>query len=65
MNFNVDSFICRYTIFRSLCRKDAKKVNKLEAQIPYHEGRGKPEEVTKIKQQIESIWAKAREAAYN
>ena len=45
-------------------RKDAKKVSKLEAQIPYHEGRGNKEEVEKIKQQIEEIWAKTREAAF-
>lgn len=45
------------------CRKDAKKVSKLEAQIPYHEGRGNKEEVEKIKQQVETIWAKTREAA--
>lgn len=45
-------------------RKDAKKVSKLEAQIPYHEGRGNKEEVEKIKQTVEGIWAKAREAAW-
>jgi hypothetical protein len=45
-------------------RKDAKKVSKLEAQIPYHEGRGNKEEVEKIKEQISSIWAKARETAF-
>lgn len=43
-------------------RKDAKKVTKLEAQIPYHQGRGNTDEVDKIKNQIESIWAKARAA---
>ena len=45
-------------------RKDQKKVDKLSAQLPYHEGRGNAEEVTKIKGQIEAIWAKAREAAW-
>lgn len=45
-------------------RKDAKKVSKLEAQIPYHEGRGNLEEVTKIKEQVEAIWEKAREEAH-
>jgi hypothetical protein len=45
-------------------RKDAKKVGKLEAQIPYHEGRGNKEEVGKIKEQIASIWAKAKEENY-
>jgi enamine deaminase RidA (YjgF/YER057c/UK114 family) len=45
-------------------RKDAKKVSKLEAQIPYHEGRGNKEEVAKIKEQIDAIWEKTREAAY-
>lgn len=43
-------------------RKDAKKVAKLESQIPFHEGRGNLEEVTKIKDQIAAIWEKAREA---
>ena len=44
-------------------RKDQKKVTKLEAQIPYHQGRGNMEEVEKIKEQVEAIWAKTREAA--
>jgi hypothetical protein len=44
-------------------RKDQKKVTKLEAQIPYHEGRGNKDEIEKIKEQIASIWEKAREAA--
>jgi hypothetical protein len=44
-------------------RKDAKKVSKLEAQIPYHEGRGNLEEVQKIKDQVAAIWEKARESA--
>eukprot|EP00529_Nitzschia_sp_RCC80_P001309 CAMPEP_0113492032 /NCGR_PEP_ID=MMETSP0014_2-20120614/27862_1 /TAXON_ID=2857 /ORGANISM="Nitzschia sp." /LENGTH=93 /DNA_ID=CAMNT_0000385841 /DNA_START=200 /DNA_END=481 /DNA_ORIENTATION=- /assembly_acc=CAM_ASM_000159 len=43
-------------------RKDAKKVAKLEAQIPYHEGRGNKDEVSKIKEQVEEIWRKTREA---
>lgn len=38
-------------------------MTKLESQIPYHEGRGNMEEVTKIKEQIEAIWEKTREAA--
>ena len=46
------------------CRKEQKKVTKLEAQIPYHEGRGNKDEVEKIKEQIEAIWQKAREAAW-
>ena len=45
-------------------RKDQKKVTKLEAKIPYFEGRGNTEEVEKIKQQIETIWVKTREAAF-
>ena len=45
-------------------RKDQKKVTKLQAQIPYHEGRGNKEEVVKIKEQIEAIWEKAREASW-
>ena len=44
-------------------RKDLKKVTKLEAQIPYHQGRGNKDEVEKIKGQVEAIWAKTREAA--
>eukprot|EP00526_Cylindrotheca_closterium_P026238 CAMPEP_0113653344 /NCGR_PEP_ID=MMETSP0017_2-20120614/28527_1 /TAXON_ID=2856 /ORGANISM="Cylindrotheca closterium" /LENGTH=63 /DNA_ID=CAMNT_0000566327 /DNA_START=113 /DNA_END=304 /DNA_ORIENTATION=+ /assembly_acc=CAM_ASM_000147 len=47
----------------TLSKKDLKKVTKLEAQIPYHEGRGNKEEVEKIKAQIEGIWTKTREAA--
>ena len=43
-------------------RKDQKKVDKLLAQIPYHEGRGNKEEVEKIRNQIDSIWEKTREA---
>jgi len=45
-----------------LSKKDLKKIHKLEAQIPYHEGRGNADEVTKIKEQVEGIWAKARAA---
>jgi len=44
------------------CRKDQKKVDKLTAQIPYHDGRGEKDEVEKIKGRIDSIWAKAKEA---
>jgi hypothetical protein len=46
-----------------LNRKDQKKVTKLEAQIPYHEGRGNKDEVVKIKEQIADIWEKAKMAA--
>ena len=45
-------------------RKDQKKVDKLTAQIPYHEGRGNKEEVEKIKAQVDAIWVKTREAAF-
>jgi hypothetical protein len=45
-------------------RKDAKKVSKLEAQIPYHEGRGNKDEVEKIKAQVAAIWEKAKESAF-
>ncbi|KAL7526643.1 hypothetical protein ACHAWF_001857, partial [Thalassiosira exigua] len=45
-------------------RKDQKKVDKLNAQVPYHEGRGNTEEIEKIKAQVEAIWEKTREAAY-
>jgi hypothetical protein len=48
----------------SFRRKDAKKVSKLEAQIPYHEGRGDKEAAEKIRQQIADIWTKTREAAF-
>ena len=54
----IDAVYCLFFLYH---RKDQKKVTKLEAQIPYHEGRGNVEEVNKIKQQIEAIWAKARE----
>jgi hypothetical protein len=43
-------------------RKDQKKVDKLTAQIPFHEGRGNTEEANKIKEQIGAIWAKAKES---
>jgi hypothetical protein len=48
----------------TLNKKDAKKVSKLQSQIPFHEGRGQKEEVEKIKNQIEAIWTKTREAAW-
>lgn len=48
----------------SIHRKDQKKVDKLEAQIPYHEGRGNKDEVDKIKGQIAAIWEKAKEAQF-
>jgi hypothetical protein len=37
-------------------------VTKLEAQIPYHEGRNNKEEVEKIKQQVADIWEKTKQA---
>eukprot|EP00562_Extubocellulus_spinifer_P009848 CAMPEP_0178507354 /NCGR_PEP_ID=MMETSP0696-20121128/20172_1 /TAXON_ID=265572 /ORGANISM="Extubocellulus spinifer, Strain CCMP396" /LENGTH=60 /DNA_ID=CAMNT_0020136831 /DNA_START=129 /DNA_END=311 /DNA_ORIENTATION=- len=48
----------------TLSKKDLKKVTKLEAQIPYHMGRGETEEAEKIKAKIDAIWEKAKEAAY-
>jgi len=48
----------------TLSKKEKKKVDKLTAQIPYHQGRGNMEEVTKIKGQIDSIWEKAKEAQF-
>eukprot|EP00561_Arcocellulus_cornucervis_P013641 CAMPEP_0185802630 /NCGR_PEP_ID=MMETSP1322-20130828/2098_1 /TAXON_ID=265543 /ORGANISM="Minutocellus polymorphus, Strain RCC2270" /LENGTH=62 /DNA_ID=CAMNT_0028498393 /DNA_START=181 /DNA_END=369 /DNA_ORIENTATION=+ len=48
----------------TLSKKEQKKVTKLEAQIPYHEGRGEKEEADKIQQKIDAIWAKAKEAAF-
>jgi hypothetical protein len=54
------------TLFLLLpCRKDQKKLTKLEAQIPYYQGRGNNEEVEKLKQQIEEVKRQAREAAMN
>jgi len=44
-------------------RKDAKKVAKLEAQIPYFEGRSQKDDVEKIKEEVAAIWRKTREAA--
>jgi hypothetical protein len=43
-------------------RKDNKKVTKLLAQIPYHEGRGNKDEVEKIRNQVDNIWEKTRAA---
>ena len=45
-------------------RKDQKKVVKLTAMIPYHEGRRNDAEVAKIKEQVESIWQKTKEASW-
>ncbi len=59
---SIDFFLTRLFACRHF-RKDAKKVAKLEAQIPYHEGRGNKDEVEKIKQQVAAIWTKTREAA--
>ena len=53
-----------YVVITISHRKDQKKVTKLEVKIPYVEGRENKEEVDKIKQQIESIWVKTREAAF-
>jgi len=50
--------------FTHLNRKDQRKVDKLQAMIPYHEGRNNKEEVEKIKQQVANIWQKTREAAF-
>ena len=43
-----------------LNKKDQKKLHKLEAQIPYHIGRGNSAEVEKIKGQVAAIWAKVK-----
>mmetsp|Transcript_46048 Transcript_46048/g.55425 ORF Transcript_46048/g.55425 Transcript_46048/m.55425 type:complete len:131 (-) Transcript_46048:177-569(-) len=48
----------------TLSKKDQKKVDKLSAQIPYHEGRNNKEEVEKIKNQVDAILTKTREAAH-
>eukprot|EP00543_Licmophora_paradoxa_P008572 CAMPEP_0202447336 /NCGR_PEP_ID=MMETSP1360-20130828/6099_1 /ASSEMBLY_ACC=CAM_ASM_000848 /TAXON_ID=515479 /ORGANISM="Licmophora paradoxa, Strain CCMP2313" /LENGTH=61 /DNA_ID=CAMNT_0049064379 /DNA_START=30 /DNA_END=215 /DNA_ORIENTATION=- len=44
-----------------LSKKDAKKVAKLEMQIPYHVGRDNKGEVEKIKGQIDKIWQRTRD----
>eukprot|EP00527_Entomoneis_sp_CCMP2396_P002552 CAMPEP_0198137846 /NCGR_PEP_ID=MMETSP1443-20131203/1303_1 /TAXON_ID=186043 /ORGANISM="Entomoneis sp., Strain CCMP2396" /LENGTH=62 /DNA_ID=CAMNT_0043799407 /DNA_START=69 /DNA_END=257 /DNA_ORIENTATION=- len=46
-----------------LNKKDQKKVDKLTAQIPFHDSRGNKEDVLKINEQIASITLKARQAA--
>jgi transcriptional regulator with AAA-type ATPase domain len=48
----------------TLSKKDQKKVDKLQSQIPYHEGRGESDKAEKLKEQIDAIWTKAREAAF-
>eukprot|EP00567_Pseudictyota_dubia_P011130 CAMPEP_0197432160 /NCGR_PEP_ID=MMETSP1175-20131217/264_1 /TAXON_ID=1003142 /ORGANISM="Triceratium dubium, Strain CCMP147" /LENGTH=60 /DNA_ID=CAMNT_0042960165 /DNA_START=86 /DNA_END=268 /DNA_ORIENTATION=- len=45
-----------------LSKKGAKKIAKLEAQIPYHEGRSETDEVEKIKQKVADIRQKEMEA---
>ena len=56
--------VTQLLLLSCLCfRKDAKKVQKLEAQIPYHEGRGNKDEAAKLREQVEDIWTKARQAA--
>eukprot|EP00554_Chaetoceros_debilis_P006229 CAMPEP_0194075284 /NCGR_PEP_ID=MMETSP0149-20130528/2323_1 /TAXON_ID=122233 /ORGANISM="Chaetoceros debilis, Strain MM31A-1" /LENGTH=59 /DNA_ID=CAMNT_0038755715 /DNA_START=75 /DNA_END=254 /DNA_ORIENTATION=- len=48
----------------TLNKKDKKKVTKLEAMIPYHEGRKNDAEVAKLKEQVAAIWEKAKEASW-
>eukprot|EP00546_Thalassionema_frauenfeldii_P011144 CAMPEP_0178911792 /NCGR_PEP_ID=MMETSP0786-20121207/9897_1 /TAXON_ID=186022 /ORGANISM="Thalassionema frauenfeldii, Strain CCMP 1798" /LENGTH=63 /DNA_ID=CAMNT_0020584289 /DNA_START=112 /DNA_END=303 /DNA_ORIENTATION=- len=43
-----------------LNKKDQKKVDKLEAQIPYHEARKETEHIEKLRKQIDGIWEKAK-----
>lgn len=45
-----------------LTKKDKKKVAKLEAQIPYYEGRRENEEADKIRQRVAEIVSKAKVA---
>ena len=64
--FSFDFFLTNavgFPLTVAIHRKDQKKVSKLEAQIPYHQGRGNMEEVEKIKEQVAGIWQKAREAS--
>ena len=60
-SMHLSSYLYFQTLHR---RKDQKKVDKLTAQIPYHEGRGNKEEVEKIKDQVAHIWEKAKEAQF-
>jgi len=46
----------------TLSKKGAKKVAKLEAQIPYHQGRDEKDEVEKIKEKVIAIRKKEMEA---
>ncbi len=57
LTFRFDTDFIRY-------RKNQKKIDKLLAMIPYHEGRRNTDEVEKIKQKVDAIWQKTREAAY-
>jgi hypothetical protein len=54
----------RFTFFpfshTCIYNTDLKKVTKLEAMIPYHEGRNAKDEAQKVRDQIGSIWDKAR-----
>eukprot|EP00519_Triparma_laevis_P008547 CAMPEP_0182519712 /NCGR_PEP_ID=MMETSP1321-20130603/45236_1 /TAXON_ID=91990 /ORGANISM="Bolidomonas sp., Strain RCC1657" /LENGTH=63 /DNA_ID=CAMNT_0024727697 /DNA_START=380 /DNA_END=571 /DNA_ORIENTATION=+ len=43
-----------------LSKKDTKKIKKLEAQIPYYEGRREDAEAQKIREQITAIVDKAK-----
>eukprot|EP00547_Thalassionema_nitzschioides_P001415 CAMPEP_0194202316 /NCGR_PEP_ID=MMETSP0156-20130528/2380_1 /TAXON_ID=33649 /ORGANISM="Thalassionema nitzschioides, Strain L26-B" /LENGTH=63 /DNA_ID=CAMNT_0038927783 /DNA_START=94 /DNA_END=285 /DNA_ORIENTATION=- len=44
----------------TLNKKDQKKVDKLEAQIPYHEARKEEDHIAKLRKQINGIWEKAK-----
>eukprot|EP00548_Thalassiothrix_antarctica_P012668 CAMPEP_0194168112 /NCGR_PEP_ID=MMETSP0154-20130528/3188_1 /TAXON_ID=1049557 /ORGANISM="Thalassiothrix antarctica, Strain L6-D1" /LENGTH=62 /DNA_ID=CAMNT_0038879187 /DNA_START=64 /DNA_END=252 /DNA_ORIENTATION=+ len=43
-----------------LNKKEKKKVDKLEAQIPYFDARKDQNEVDKIRDKIKGIWEKAK-----
>ena len=62
---NIPDNICASLASFHTHRKDQKKVDKLTAMIPYHEGRKNDAEVAKIKDQVETIWQKTRDAADN
>eukprot|EP00548_Thalassiothrix_antarctica_P006173 CAMPEP_0194137226 /NCGR_PEP_ID=MMETSP0152-20130528/7154_1 /TAXON_ID=1049557 /ORGANISM="Thalassiothrix antarctica, Strain L6-D1" /LENGTH=72 /DNA_ID=CAMNT_0038834171 /DNA_START=82 /DNA_END=298 /DNA_ORIENTATION=- len=44
----------------ALNKKEKKKVDKLEAQIPYYDARKEQDEVNKLRGKIDKIWDKAR-----
>ena len=60
--FQHDLLTCNYS---HLCRKEKKKIEKLEPMITYHMSRNDKEMAEKIQMQIDAIWetASSRELA--